>query len=84
LRVYSRLTVPLILNDMLCNRIMKLSFFVDQAQPIYKYSCKLIGKNFVNWLINSTYCRVFTAGNTIEEADRASEYFRTQGNWLSM
>ena len=84
LRVYKRLTLPLIINDMLCNRIMKLSFFVDKAQVIYKYSCKVFGKNFVNWCINSTYCKVFTAGNTINEADQTSEYFRSQGNVLYM
>jgi hypothetical protein len=79
LRVYRRFSLPLILNDMACNRLMKLSFFVDHAPLIYRYACKLIGKNFINELLNSTYCKVFTAGNTIEEADQASEYFRSQG-----
>lgn len=79
LRVYRRFSLPLILNDMACNRLMKLTFFVDNAPLIYRYACRLIGRNFVNELLNSTYCKVFTAGNTIEEADRASEYFRAQG-----
>lgn len=48
LRVYKRLSVPLIVNDIVCNRLMKLSFFVDKAPIIYKGACKVIGKNFIN------------------------------------
>lgn len=66
LRVYRRLSLPLILNEIACNRIMKLSSLVAVAPQIYRLSCTLIGKNFVNFIINSTYCKIFTAGNTIE------------------
>jgi hypothetical protein len=69
LRVYKRLTLPLLFNDMLCNRAMKMSALVDLAPTIYHISTKLIGKNFVNSILSSTYCKIFTAGNTISEAD---------------
>jgi hypothetical protein len=84
LRVYRRLSFPLILNEIACNRIMKLSSLIAVAPRIYQLSCKIIGKNFVNFIINSTYCKIFTAGNTIREADQASEYFRQQGTFLGI
>jgi hypothetical protein len=79
LRIYRRLSYPLLINEIACNRIMKLSSLVSVAPQIYKFSCNLLGKNFVNHLIQSTYCKIFTAGNTIQEANEASEYFRKQG-----
>lgn len=65
MRVYKRLSVPLILNDMICNRLMKLSYLVEKAPFVYKLSCRLLGKNFINSVIQATYCKIFTAGNTI-------------------
>jgi hypothetical protein len=65
LRVYQRLSVPLLLNDMACNRIMKISYLVDKAPIIYKTATKLLGKGFVNSIISATYCKVFTAGSSI-------------------
>ncbi len=72
LRIYKRLTFPLLINELACNRIMKFSSLVAAAPKIYRLSCKLIGKNFINFIIHSTYCKIFTAGNTIAEADEAS------------
>lgn len=83
LRVYRRLTLPLLFNDMFCNRIMKLNSFVNYAPKIYQVSCNFLGKNFVNSFLQSTYCKVFTAGNTIKEANDASEFFRAQGIYLN-
>lgn len=65
---------------MACNRVMKLNPLVDAAPTIYKTTSRLLGKNFVNAFINATYCKIFTAGNTILEADSTSNYFRSQGN----
>ena len=79
LRIYRRLTLPLLFNDMLCNRIMKLNSFVNYAPKMYQLSCNFFGKNFINTLLHSTYCKVFTAGNTIQEANEISAFFRTQG-----
>lgn len=72
LRIYRRLSFPLLVNEVACNRIMKLSSLVAIAPQVYKFSCRLIGKNFVNKIIQSTYCKIFTAGNTIQEANQAS------------
>ena len=65
LRVYQRLSVPLLLNDMMCNRIMKVNYLVDKAPAMYRIASRLIGKNFVNSIIHSTYCRVFSAGASV-------------------
>lgn len=80
LRVYKQLTFPLLINEIACNRIMKLSPLVDKAPLIYRFTSIILGKNFVNFFLQSTYCKVFTAGNTIQEADEASNFFRKQGN----
>lgn len=66
LRVYRRLSFPLLINEIGCNRIMKFSSLVNAAPSIYHWSTKILGKNFVNYLIQSTYCKIFTAGNTID------------------
>ena len=65
LRVYQRLSVPLLLNDMMCNRIMKINYLVDKAPAMYRIASRLIGKNFINSIVHSTYCRVFSAGATV-------------------
>ena len=72
--------MPLLLNDMACNRVMKLNLLVDAAPAIYKATSRILGKNFVNSFINATYCKIFTAGNSIQEANLTSNYFRSQGN----
>ena len=66
LRVYKRLTVPLLLNDIACNRLMKLNFVVDKAPDIYRLSTHIIGKGFINAIVNATYCKIFTGGNTVQ------------------
>ena len=65
LRVYQRLSVPLLLNDMMCNRAMKINFLVDKAPVMYRVASKLLGKNFVNSIVHNTYCKVFSAGATV-------------------
>lgn len=64
-RVYKALSVPLIINDMICNRIMKSQKFVSLSPKLYKWSCQYIGHNFTNFILQSTYCKIFTAGNSI-------------------
>ena len=66
LRIYQRLSMPLLFNELMCNRIMKLTYFVDKAPTIYRLSCRLLGKNFINHVLHSTYCKIFTAGSTIQ------------------
>lgn len=82
LRVYKRLSIPLLVNDMVCNRVMKMGFMVDKAPTIYKWSTKIFGHRLINWVVHNTYCKVFTAGSNIQEVDEASNFFRSQGKNL--
>ena len=65
LRVYQRLSVPLLINDMMCNRFMKINFLVDKAPTMYRTASKIFGKNIINSIVHSTYCRVFSAGASV-------------------
>ena len=79
LRVYRRLSTPLLLNDMLCNRFMKMNFLVDKAPTIYTWSTKIFGHGLINWVVHSTYCKVFTAGSNVFEVDQTADYYRKAG-----
>lgn len=76
LRVYKNLTNIELLNIMLCNRIMKVPLLVDNSRLLYNLSSKILGTNFTTFLINKTFCKALTAGNTLQEADKVSNYFR--------
>lgn len=65
LRVYKSLTVPLLINTIACNRLMKLNYLVDKAPNMYKVATKFFGKTLINGIVNSTYCRVFSGGKTV-------------------
>lgn len=84
LRIYRNLSLGLVLNQILCNRLMKISPLVNNASRVYKLSSTIFGKRFVNLIINATFCKTLTAGNTIEEADQMSNYFRKSGTLQSM
>jgi hypothetical protein len=66
LRVYKQLPLGSLLNLMLCNRIMKSKPLVTHANKIYKLSNCIFGKQITNALINRTFCRALTAGNTLK------------------
>lgn len=66
LRIYRRLPTSLIFNSLLCNRIMKVPLFVNNASKIYKGIRSIFGLSLANALINHTFCKMLTAGNTIE------------------
>lgn len=80
LRVYKGLTTMGLLNAMLCNRIMKRPFLVNNSRKMYEVSTKLFGKKFVNSILTATFCKVLTAGNSLKEANRVSDYFRKHSN----
>ncbi len=80
LRVYKNLSTVNLLNAMMCNRVMKKSILVDNSRRIYNLTSKIFGKTFVNAIVNATFCKVFTAGNSLYEADQLSNYFRKQSN----
>lgn len=66
LRVYKGLTTVGLLNAMLCNRIMKRPFLVNNSRKMYQISTKLLGKRFVNSILTATFCKVLTAGNSLK------------------
>jgi hypothetical protein len=80
LRVYRRLSIPLLLNDIACNRLMKLNKLVDKAPSMYRTATRYLGKNLINSIVHSTYCKVFTAGNTVAEANECAKFYQEQGN----
>jgi hypothetical protein len=70
-----------LLNAMVCNRVMKKSILVDNSRAIYNLSSKIFGKTFTNAVVNATFCKVFTAGNSLKDADSMADYFRKQSNF---
>ena len=65
LRVYKHLSILGILNQLLCNRILKSKLLVAAAPDIYN-ACKFFpGKAITNGLIGATFNRVFTGGTRI-------------------
>ena len=81
LRVYKSMTTLNILNSIICNRIMKFPSIVRQSRNIYDISSKLLSKKFVDYIITNTFCKTLTAGNTLEEANRVSDYFRKHSTY---
>ena len=80
LRVYKNQSTASILNLMLCNRMMKAKPLVANAAKLYKYSKTIFGSTFTNFVLNNTFCRALTAGNTLQEASAIADTFRKQGN----
>ncbi len=80
LRVYKSLSTLNLLNSMLCNRIMKKPILVNNSRRMYELSTKLFGKSFVNAILTATFCKVLTAGNSLQEANQVSDYFRQHSN----
>lgn len=82
LRVYKNQSTPDILNLMLCNRLMKNKSLVAKSAKLYKYSRTIFGSTITNFVLNNTFCRALTAGNTLQEASAVSDQFRKQGNYF--
>lgn len=82
LRVYKSLPTIGLLNAMLCNRVMKRPFLVNNSRRMYQLSTKLFGKKFVNSILTATFCKVLTAGNSLKEANQISNYFRDHSNFI--
>ena len=66
LRIYKSMSTRDLLNAMMCNRIMKKSILVDNSRWLYNMSSKIFGKTFTNAVVNATFCKVFTAGNSLQ------------------
>lgn len=65
LRVYRHLSVLGILNQMLCNRLMKSKALVAATPALYRAAIRFPGKTITHWLVGSTLNRIFTGGNKI-------------------
>ena len=76
LKVYKHLSTPAILNLMMCNRLMKIKPLVAKSAMLYKYSTKILGSTIPNFVLNQTFCRALTAGNTLEDAEKVADTFR--------
>lgn len=82
LRVYKSLPTIGLLNAMLCNRVMKRPFLVNNSRRMYQLSTNIFGKKFVNSILTATFCKVLTAGNSLKEANQISNYFRDHSNFI--
>ena len=67
LRVYRHLSISQLLSHLACNRIMKSRLLVAAAPSIYQYLCYFPGKTLTNLFISSTFNRMFTLGNSLEQ-----------------
>ena len=65
LGVYKALSTPAIVNLMVCNRVMKIKPIVANANRLYKISRSILGSTFVDTMIQKTFCKALTAGNTL-------------------
>jgi len=50
---------------MLCNRIMKVPVLVNNSRFLFNLSSKIFGKTFTTFVINQTFCKALTAGNSL-------------------
>lgn len=78
------MTTMNLVNSMMCNRLMKMPSVVRQSRAMYDVSSKILGKKIVNTILTNTFCRILTAGNTLSEANRISDYFRQQSTHYSI
>jgi len=71
-RVYRHLSFMAIVNHMICNRIMKSKFIVEMTPSLYNVASKFPGKMITNWVVNSTFNKMLTAGNTLADLQKRS------------
>lgn len=57
---------------------MKIKPLVAKSAVLYKYSSRILGSTITNYVLNQTFCRALTAGNTLEDAEKVAETFRKQ------
>lgn len=78
LRVYRHLSILGLLNQIACNRVMKSKMLVAAAPSLYKTALRVPGKWITHAMIGSTFNKVFTGGNSLEEVSQASAHLRVQ------
>ena len=65
LRIYKKLSPTQIFNLMMCNKIMKSKALVAKSPYLYNLSVKLFSRKLTHFIINKTFCKALTAGNTL-------------------
>ena len=50
---------------MMCNKIMKSKTLVSNSPYLYNLSVKLFSRKLTHFIINKTFCKALTAGNTL-------------------
>lgn len=68
LRIYRKFTIWEVLNLIMCNRVMKIKPIVSNANALYSLSTRILSQKLVNYMINRTFCKALTAGNTLKSA----------------
>ena len=61
---------------------MKVPAIVANANKLYKISRSILGSTIVDTVIQKTFCKALTAGNTLEDAQEVSKMFRDQGTFM--
>ena len=69
-----------IINQIFCNRIMTSKLLVSAAPSLYQTACKFPGKTITHFIINSTFCQLFTGGNKLSDLQRYNRHLIQRGN----
>ena len=79
IRVYKELTNLQLLNALMVNRAANTKWLVANSGRLYKLSSTLFSSRLTNWIIKSTFGKVFTAGETTEDVSAMMDYFQKMG-----
>jgi hypothetical protein len=58
------------------NRTSNNKWIVANAMKMYNFSCSVLSQKFTNWIIRSTFGRVFTAGETSSDVTDMMNLFQ--------
>ena len=82
LRVYRNNSLFDIFNTLLCNRLMKFPKLVAKSDHFYSIACKIMGKTIPNYILQNTFMRLFTAGNTLKQTDSIADFYRKESKLI--
>ena len=84
LRIHQRFTTLELINLIICNRIIKRKFVVDNAFAIYRAACIFPGTYITNRLLAATIGKMFTVGASLDSLKHNSKYFSNQSKLKSI
>ena len=76
LRVYRNNSLFDICNTLFCNKLMKMPKLVAKSNDLYSIACKIMGKSIPTFILQNTFMRLFTAGNTLKQTDKIANFYR--------